>query len=82
MSDDKNRVVAQLPDGMLEALDSTNEYMKKTHNITLTRADGIRLGIICYIRSVGQVTAGKQILTVGDIEQALTAHVKKRSSDN
>ena len=82
MSDDKNRVVAHLPDGMLEALDATIDEVKRTHNITLTRADVIRLGLVCFIRSVQQVTAGKQILTVGDIEQALTAHVKKRASDS
>ena len=82
MSDDRNRVVTYLSDELLDALTATNEEMLRIHNIGISKTEAIRLGVLCYVRSVLKVTEKKKILTIGDIEQALVAHIRKRSSDN
>ena len=82
MSDDTERKSVHIQKGVLAALEKTNAEMKAEHGITVTEAEAIRLGLLTYIRSAVQVCKGRQILTIGDVEQALTAHVKKRSGDN
>jgi hypothetical protein len=82
MKDNQSRIICQVPTKLLEEVERVNKQIEMAHGITLSAPDSYRLALLVYARAAEKAIAGKQILSVGELEQALIAALRLTAEEN